>query len=461
MKVQQAIKNLREALKGTPYEGKVFLVGGYVRDKLLGHPLGNDLDLVLEGDALALAQFLYEQGASHNKPVLYPRFGTAMVMIGDIAVEIVTARAESYRSDSRKPIRVKPATLLQDAMRRDFTINTLLENLHTGEVVDLLETGMPDLHARLIRTPLDPKSTFHEDPLRMLRAVRFAVQLDFTIEQTTYQALQSEAGRLPVISVERIREELNKLLDQPAASKGLQILMETGLLAQFAPELMPMVGCTQNEYHQYDVWTHTLKAIDALPPSAGWKLRLATLLHDVAKPMTRTEDEQGSVHFYDHQHVGAKLAKQWLKRMTYSNEEIEWVSRMVELHMRPGEYRPSWSDAAVRRLIRDAGELLEPLLLLCEADGKARRLDVPQPDLKGLREHIDSIRIRENSQQWQSPLSGQEIMALFNLPPGPLVGEIKNALTELVIEGRLAPEDKQTAIRYAEELYRELDKKQD
>lgn len=461
MKVQQAIENLREALKGTPYEGKVFLVGGYVRDRLLGRPLSNDLDLVLEGDALGLAEFLFQQGTTSNKPVLYPRFGTAMVMLGDIAVEIVTARAESYRSDSRKPIRVKPATLQQDAVRRDFTINTLLENLHSGEVIDLLGKGLPDLQARLIRTPLDPITTFHEDPLRMLRAVRFAVQLDFTIEQTTYQALRSEAGRLPVISVERIREELNKLLDQPTASKGLQVLMETGLLEQFAPELIPMVGCTQNEYHHYDVWTHTLEAIDALPADVGWKLRLATLLHDVAKPMTRTEDERGKVHFYNHQFLGAKLAKQWLKRMTYSNEEIGWVSRMVELHMRPGEYRPSWSDAAVRRLIRDAGELLESLLILCEADGKARRADVPPPDINGLRERIEAIRAKENAQQWQSPLSGQEIMALFNLPPGPLVGKIKDALTELVIEGGLAPEDKQTAIRYAEELYRELDKKQD
>lgn len=454
MKVQKAIERLRKVLKDTPYEGKVFLVGGYVRDRLLGRPLGNDLDLVLEEDGLALAQFLYEHGASRSKPVLYPRFGTAMVMIGDITVEIVTARAESYRSDSRKPIRVKPATLQQDALRRDFTINTLLENLHTGEVIDLLGTGLPDLHARWIRTPLDPKSTFHEDPLRMLRAVRFAVQLGFTIEQATYQALRSEAGRLSVISVERIREELNKLMDQPAASTGLQILMETGLLTQFAPELMPMVGCTQNEYHQYDVWTHTLKAIDALPPTAGWKLRLATLLHDVAKPMTRMEDEKGNVHFYDHQHIGAKLTKQWLRRMKYSKDEIDWVSRMVELHMRPGEYRPSWGDAAVRRLIRDAGELLEPLLILCEADGKARRSDVLLPDLKGLRERIESIRAKESVQRWQSPLSGQEIMALFRLPPGPLVGEIKDALTDLVIEGRLAPEDKQAAARYAEELYR-------
>jgi poly(A) polymerase len=456
MNVQQTIESLREALQNTPYEGKVFLVGGYVRDKRLNRPLPNDVDLVLEGDGLSLAQFLYEQGTARYKPVLYPRFGTAMVIIEDVTVEIVTARAESYRNGSRKPIKVQPASLQQDAMRRDFTINALLENLHTGEVIDLLGTSLSDLQSRLLRTPLEPKATFHEDPLRMLRAVRFSVQLDFNIEPKTYKALRSEASRLSIISTERIREEFNKILDQPAASKGLQMLLETGLLAQFAPELLPMIGCTQNEYHQYDVWTHTLKAIDALPPASDWKLRLATLLHDVAKPMTRSMDEKGHVHFYDHQHVGAKLAKEWLRRMKYSNDVIEWVSRMVEMHMRPGEYTPRWSDAAVRRLIRDAGELLEPLLVLCEADGRARRADIPLPDLAGLCKRIESIREKEDTHQWQSPLSGEEIMELLNLTPGPLIGKIKDALAEQVIEGSLSPDDKPAAVQRAVEVYKHL-----
>lgn len=456
MNVQQAIESLREALRNTPYEGRVFLVGGYVRDKLLNRPLPNDVDLVLEGDGLSLAQLLYEQGTARYKPVLYPRFGTALVMIAGISVEIVTARAESYRSSSRKPINVQPASLQQDAMRRDFTINALLENLHTGEIVDLLGTSLSDLREGLLRTPLEPKATFHEDPLRMLRAVRFAVQLHFAIEEETYNALRSEADRLSIVSIERVREEFNKILDQPAASKGLQMLLETGLLAQFAPELLPMVECTQNEFHQFDVWTHTLKAIDALPPESDWKLRLATLLHDVAKPMTRSMDEKGNVHFYEHQHVGAKIAREWLRRMKYSNDVIEWVSRLVEMHMRPGEYRPKWSDAAIRRLIHDAGELLEPLLILCEADAKARRAGMRPPDLEGLRKRIESIHEKENRHQWQSPLSGKEIMELLNLTPSPLIGQIKDALVEQVIEGSLAPDDKPTAAQRAVEAYRHL-----
>jgi poly(A) polymerase len=455
--VEQAIARLREALQGTDYEGRVYLVGGYVRDKLLNRPLPSDLDVVLEGDALALARWLYEQGVADHAPVVYPRFGTAMVKVAGVPIELVTARAESYRAESRKPVQVKPATLYEDALRRDFTINTLLENLHTGELLDPLGMALSDLQARLIRTPREPKATFHEDPLRMLRAIRFAVQLDFTIEPATYHAICAEAHRLQIISKERIRDEFTRILEQPSAARGLQLLLESGLLKEFAQPLIPMVGCTQNRYHQYDVWTHSLKAVESLPECPvdalpTWELRLATLLHDVGKPATRTIDEQGEVHFYGHARVGAELAEKWLREMKYPSATIERIGKLIRLHMRPGEYNPNWSDAAVRRLMRDAGALLEPLLCMVEADIRAQRADMPHADLNALRARIERIRAQEDARRWQSPLSGEELMQMLGLKPGPLIGKLKDALTEQVLEGKLAPDDKQHALQLAQEL---------
>ncbi len=459
--VQRAIERLREALRGTSYEGRVYLVGGSVRDRLLQRPLPNDLDLVLEGDALMLANWLYEQGISQHAPVVYRNFGTAKVTVEEVPIEIVTARAESYRAESRKPIQVKPASLYEDALRRDFTINTLLENLHTGEIVDPLGCALQDLQARVLRTPREPKQTFHEDPLRMLRAVRFAIQLDFTIAPEVWEAIRQEAHRLQIISRERIRDEFTKILEQAGAAQGLQMLLESELLAQFGQPLLPMVGCTQpGGYHLYDVWTHSVKAVEALPsdevlarlPLPAWELRLATLLHDVGKPATRTVDENGVAHFYGHARVGADIARQWLREMKYPSATIERVCRLIALHMRPGEYSPRWSDSAIRRLIRDAGELLEPLLIMVEADIQAQRADKPRADLNELRQRIEAIRAREDTRHWQSPLTGDELMQQLGLKPGALIGRLKAALTNAVLEGQLAPDDKAHALQIAREL---------
>ncbi len=457
--VQQAIEQLREGLRGTPYEGRVYLVGGYVRDKLLGRPLPNDLDLVLEGDALALAQFLYEKGIAQHKPVTYPRFGTAMVQVAGTPIELVTARAEAYDPTSRKPVQVEPTSLREDALRRDFTINTLLENLHTGEIVDPLGCALSDLQAQLIRTPRPPKETFYEDPLRMLRAVRFAVQLRFQIAEETLSAIRSEYYRLQIISIERIRDEFTKILRLPNAHEGLQLLLETKLLQVFGKPLLPMVGCSQNRYHQYDVWTHSLKAVECLSEVPDlwsthslpeWELRLATLLHDVGKPATHSVDEHGEVHFYGHAEVGAEIAEHWLTEMRYPNLTIERITKLVRLHMRPGAYQPGWSDSAIRRLIRDAGELLEPLLRMAKADACAQRPDLPRPNLDELRARIEKVRQAEDTRQWRSPLSGTELMEHFGLKPGKLVGQLKHYMEEQVLEGNLDPDDKARALQLAE-----------
>jgi poly(A) polymerase len=458
--LERALRRLREGLSGTPYEGKVYLVGGYVRDKLLGRPLPSDVDLVLEGDALALAQFLYERGVADHPPVTYPRFGTAMVHVGELTVELVTARAESYHDTSRKPAKVEPATLYDDALRRDFTVNTLLENLHTGEIVDPLGIGLSDLQAKLLRTPRDPHETFYEDPLRMLRAVRFTVQLGFTLDPAAAQAIREQAERLKIVSIERIQTEFTRLMDSPQAAAGLQMLLEMGLLSQFAEPLLPMVGCTQNDYHLYDVWGHSLKTVENIDPTGleipAWEVRLAALLHDVGKPATKSVDEDGTIHFYEHDRVGAQIARDWLRTLRYSNETIERIATLVRLHMRPGFYTPQWSDAAVRRLIRDASDLLEPLLRLAEADIKAQRQDVLHADIAALRQRIAQVQAAQSPTRWRSPLTGEQIMRHFGLKPSPVVGRLKRYLEEQVIEGALHPDDTEHALRLAEAYLQQI-----
>jgi poly(A) polymerase len=378
-----------------------------------------------------------------------------MVKVSGAQVELVTARAETYRQGSRKPI-VTPGTLQTDALRRDFTINTFLENLHTGEILDPTGRGYADLEARVLRTPLDPVVTFTDDPLRMLRACRFAAKLGFAIAPETYAAIRENAFRCNAehgISYERIRDELNKTLLAPGAAHGLELMRETGLLDQFAPELAAMHGVTQNRFHRYDVWEHTLVALGNLPPDAALTVRLAVLLHDVAKPATRTVDEAGEVHFYGHEEVGAEMARAILTRLRYANDEIEVVTRLVRLHMRYGAYSPEWTDAAVRRLIRAVGPYRHDLFTIARADiGACNTDDFPTADLDGLSERMERLESEAHVTQASSPLTGEQIMALLGLRPGPLVGKIKEALTDAVVAGDLAPDDTAGAERMAREM---------
>lgn len=452
------LHTLRNATRGTPYENRLFLVGGYVRDKLLyGESAGgDDLDLVLEGDALAVARLLFDKGAADHFPVEYGQFGTTQVTVGGAKVELVTARAETYRQGSRKPI-VRPGTLQTDAARRDFTINTLLENLHTGEITDPLGRGRSDLNARVLRTPLDPRVTFAEDPLRMLRACRFAAKLGFEVADDTAAAL-GECAHLcnpeHGISYERVREELNKTLLTTRAPLGLEMMRVSGLLAQFAPELSALFGAEQNRWHRFDVWTHTLAALENLPPDAGLRARLATLFHDVGKPVTRTVDPDGEAHFYGHAETGAQITRTVLNRLRYPADEIKTVARLVALHMRYGDYDPTvWTDKTIRRLLREVGDLRSDLFILARADAKAvNPPDPPRTDFDGLQTRMETIEATAHVTQATSPLDGQALIALLGIPPGPLVGKIKNALTEAVVSGDLAPTD----IAGAEAMARDL-----
>ncbi|MEN6519892.1 MAG: HDIG domain-containing metalloprotein [Armatimonadota bacterium] len=439
-----ALDILRDATQGTDYEGRLYLVGGIVRDKILGLPLEEDIDIVLEGNAASLAAFLFDKGITDYKPVIFPRFGTAMISVGGQQVELVSARSESYAPESRKPD-VVPATLAADAYRRDFTINTLMENLHTDEVLDLTGRGMIDLKDGVIQTPADPLLTFEDDPLRMLRAIRFAVRFRFRIDDETYQAIHKKYHRLEIISKERIRDEFSKMLMTRERARAVEMLRETGLLSEFAPELEEMYGITQNIYHIYDVWTHTLKALEILPEDSELHLRLAALFHDIGKPATRSIDGEGQVHFYTHQHVGANITRKVLSRLRYPNEITARVVKIIDMHLRVGEYDEEWKDAAVRRLIRDAGPDLDALITLTHADKSAANMSMPSVDLDKLRQHIEKVKSETDVEAMASPLTGREIMDILGIEPGALVGEIKDYLTNEVIEGRLKQWDKDHA----------------
>lgn len=442
--MNQALDTLRRATRGSKYENCLYLVGGIVRDKFLNGEPNEDIDIVLEGDAGELARFLYEKGVADHPPVIYPRFGTAMINVKGRQVELVGARKESYDPSSRKPS-TEPGTLYDDVLRRDFTINTLLENLHTGEVQDLTCKAMQDIRDKIIRTPQDPHITFADDPLRMLRAVRFSARFGFTIEPHTYSAIYDCAHRLQIISGERIREEFVKILMSREVAAGLEQLRETKLLDQFMPELAATYGVTQNIYHIYDVWTHTLKTIELIPAELGITLRLTALLHDIGKVKTRTVDENGVVHFYNHQIMSAELARHVMHRLKFSNSQIEEVVFLISMHMRVGEYDHRWSDVAVRRLLRDVGHQLDNLIILTQADKGASNPDMPGVDLAAFRDHVMRVRSELAGKHIASPLSGNEIIKLLGIQQGPKVGEIKAFLESEIIEGNLLAGDKATA----------------
>lgn len=446
-----ALTAIRDATSGTPYEGQLWLVGGAVRDKLLGKPEPTDFDIVLERNALELAHLLWEHEVSEIFPVTYPRFGTAMVRVQGTTVELITARKESYDEESRKP-EVEPATLEEDALRRDFTVNTLLENLHTGETRDPLGSGLSDLKAKVLRTPLDPHATFFDDPLRMLRAIRFKQQLGFELAPGLKEAIQKEAERLSIISEERIRDELSKMLIMAGASQSMRDLMETGLLEQFAPEFLDMVGVEQGTFHHLDVWDHTLLVLDNAGPGS-LTLSLSALLHDIGKPATRFIDEEGNTRFFGHEAIGAEIAWRMLHRLKFSNDQIEPVVRLVKNHMRLGSMA-EFTPAAARRLIRDMDGQVDDLLHLVEADANALAPGVRALDLEPIRERLKEVAQATPRSSLESPLSGEEIMNLLHIPPGPEVGKIKSMLLDKILEGELAPGDKEAAIALIADVHR-------
>jgi putative nucleotidyltransferase with HDIG domain len=416
---------------------KAWVVGGYVRDKLLGRPHLNPDVVVENGDALKLAKRFAEL-AKAAPPVTFERYGTAQVTVPGRLVEFVTARAESYAPDSRKPD-VRPATLDEDLRRRDFTINTLLMDLD-GKVHDPLG-GRKDLDARVLRTPADPLRTFADDPLRMLRAIRFASELGFELAPDIVPAMRQMRGRLapPVISAERVADELRKMLASDRPRLAIELLDAGGLLEVILPEVAACKGVAQTGFHTHDVYGHTLLTVERVP--ADLELRLAALFHDVGKPSTATADGA----FPGHELVGAQLARSALERLRFSQKEIEPVVGLVRLHLRPVYYRSEWTDGAVRRLARDAGEQLGRLMALARADVAASAYPEPEK-LDDLQARLDSV-LSERPSRMAPLLTGEDVMRVRGIGPGPEVGRIKNRLEELVIDGEI-PATREAALEY-------------
>ncbi len=444
---------IQQAIEGTSFDGDVFLVGGAVRDDLLGLAGSNDFDLVTRQSAPDLAKFLFEKEVSSIYPVIFERFGTAMIEVDGIKIELVSARKESYAKNSRKPV-VQAGTYKDDALRRDFTVNSLMRSLSDWSLFDPLETGKSDLESKVLRTPLDPVKTFEDDPLRMLRAVRFRWKFGLEPVKGLYDAIYMRRSRLKIISFERIRDELSKMLLHPTASEALDDLMKLGLFDIIAPEFKSMVKCEQGKYHHLDVWDHTRLVVKNLVSGGtnDFTLVLSGLFHDIGKPTTRTIDDAGNTRFFGHEALGADMTRDILHRWKVSADDTNRVCTLVKNHMRLGS-APVFSDSAARRLIKDLGTDLEGLLTLVDADANALKVGVRVFDLDEIGKTIGRVQLATPMEKLASPLSGEEIMKLTGLPPGKKIGDLKRMLDELVLDGQLAPDDKTGATEQISRSY--------
>jgi poly(A) polymerase len=423
---------------------RVCIVGGYVRDLLLGRPADTDVDVVVEkGSAEVAAEWLRQRWDRRARVVAFERFGTAQIAFlvpgqNRFTVEFVRARAEAYSPESRKPT-VREGTMEEDAQRRDFTINALLLD-SDGAVLDPTHQGLRDLRAGILRTPLAPAETFSEDPLRMLRAARFASQLEFQLAPGVEAAMAEMAPRLGIVSPERVRDELLKLLLSPRPSLGLRILQRSGLLLEISAEIAAMAGVEQGGYHLGDVFEHTCLALDSASPQR--LVRLAVLFHDVGKPSTAGSGPDGPT-FHRHPQVGAALSESVMRRLRFSGAEIDAVRQLVLLHMRPIQYQSDWAASAIRRLWHAAGELGPELMALARADTAGSSY----PGLELLSELEDRLlAVGDAHPQGLRPaLGGEQLKAAFELPPGPWIGRAQAALLEAVMEGQLPPADEPSA----------------
>ena len=434
----EVVDALRDA--ATELGVEAYLVGGFVRDRLLGRTTSKDIDALVVGEGAVelLAHVGHRFG--WNRPQRFDRFGTVQVRGDDFVVEAVRARRERYNPDSRKPD-VEPGTLEEDIWRRDFTVNALAQDLQ-GRLLDLTGRGLDDLVAGVLRTPLDPADTFDEDPLRMFRGARFVAQLGFTLAAGLVEAMRAQAhlARPPKISVERIHDELVRLLTSEHPRAGVEVLREGGLLAQVLPEVEAMIGVEQSGWHCYDVYDHTLHALDRTPTD-DLVTRLAVLLHDVGKPPTHAVADDGRHTFHDHPQVGADMATDILTRLRFSGDEIRDVATLVRLHLRPIQYQhDTHGDAAVRRLIRAAGALRARMLDLARADTLASAY-LGTAEIDELEERMEQLDRGGAVSRPTPPLDGETIMRVAGRGPGPWVGRVLRALEDAMLEGEFPPGD--------------------
>jgi putative nucleotidyltransferase with HDIG domain len=443
---------------------ETYVVGGFVRDYFLQREdKGYDIDIVTVGSGIQLAQNIARHYGKEKNLSIFKNFGTAMFRLKNIEIEFVGARKESYNRESRKPV-VEAGTLRDDQNRRDFTINTMAFSLNAasyGRLIDPFQ-GMQDLKRKQIKTPLDPDITFSDDPLRMMRGIRFASQLNFDITPDTFDAIINNAGRIKIVSQERIIAELEKIIMTAEPSYGFKLLFHSGLLELIFPEMTDLLGIDKiNGRAHKDNFYHTLQVLDNVSKKSDdlW-LRWAAIMHDIAKPVTKKYDEKAGWTFHGHEEIGARMVPRLFKRMKLPlNDKMRFVQKMVRLHLRPISLVSSQiTDSAVRRLIFEAGDDIEKLMILCKADITSKNPEKVNRFLGNfvkVEKKIEEVEERDKVRNFQPPIRGEEIMKAFKLQPGREVGIIKNEIKEAILDGKIK-NNRESAEKFMIEIGKKL-----